>query len=483
MENLETYEYQKNRLISSDSAIYATCPCRGVVIPSTDQQHCWEVVQRTESTWLNADLTCQSIGGHLGHPDNSFMGLLRSYITKDYAKPVLTGIVIGNAEAELYAVMCPNNVFYGVLPEQNIFSEESKNVTETGTCLYITEGNDSLTLGECTLDANVLCDRLTPAITAKIKSSKECLQLWETLGCGPNQWIIFGLCVDWRLLLLFTVVLLSLFLSFCMLHFCCKLCTSPCQSNESKKRNKEKIEDPLVTVVQPFPKRPEELGTYEKENPAAVLPPPTTSTQPGVNTSPQLSVRKRKTKIVDKVQLRQPRAFHSSLPEIDGDLGDDVSITLERSDSAETVLPKGDTVPNVFTRNSRPLRLLDADDAQQRSEGIKPFRHNGDDKSAPPKGTAPFGDRKIRSPPPLGTSLHRNEKPSSGASTCSEPRVRPSEIDSISTTGGTVSMKNPQGRMGGAVRTGGGGGHVPVGWKPWARGSSLSQPQQFLNDN
>ncbi|CAJ0609701.1 unnamed protein product [Cylicocyclus nassatus] len=135
---------------------HATCPCNGVVVEESDQKHCWEVVTREASTWVDADLACQTIGGHLGHPQGTMSDTVYRYVRSSYTKPVLTGIVAGSAEANLYAMVCPNNKFYGLLPKNTTFYQEA---TSTDTCAYFTTQSEKLTFASCTLDAHALCDR------------------------------------------------------------------------------------------------------------------------------------------------------------------------------------------------------------------------------------------------------------------------------------------------------------------------------------
>ncbi|KIH66263.1 hypothetical protein ANCDUO_03406 [Ancylostoma duodenale] len=155
-----------------------------------------------------------------------------------------------------------------------------------------------------------------------------------------------------------------------------------------RERNSNLARLPATKTLKP----PPENKRYETEQPTAILPPPATVTQPvfvpipvhnrreslvkevereirivappkpetvdvGVNTDPWPVEKKRKVKKVDKVQVRQAPVIHSPLVEVDGDLGDDVSVHLERWHSAETVLPKGDVpdnTPFVFIRNPKP---------------------------------------------------------------------------------------------------------------------------------
>uniref|UniRef100_A0A7I4Z4Q6 Mucin-5AC-like n=1 Tax=Haemonchus contortus TaxID=6289 RepID=A0A7I4Z4Q6_HAECO len=135
---------------------HALCGCTGIEVPSTDQVHCWEVLPRAASTWVDADETCQAVGGHLGHPDGNNSKEIIEYVQKNYTKPVLTNVIAGSARAAIYAVICPNNSFYGLLPNSTAFSKKATNTT---TCAFITKDSDELAFGPCGLDANVLCDR------------------------------------------------------------------------------------------------------------------------------------------------------------------------------------------------------------------------------------------------------------------------------------------------------------------------------------
>ncbi|KAK6765753.1 hypothetical protein RB195_025581 [Necator americanus] len=631
-------------LLQFDIGVYA-CPCEGVVVAEADQDHCWEVRSRAASTWVDADLECQRIGGHLGYPQGDSVNKIYEYIIlltlQDYTKPVLTNILTGSVEAQLYAIMCPNNQYYGLLPKNTTFFQ---NATDTNACAYFTKQSDKLSFESCTIDANVLCDRpmekvdycnimmncttttttiSTSTLTTKLllsnttttrnltstttststKTIVNAGNLTDTTStttttktiapqnpqnptpcsssskssCGPHEWSIFGWCADWRLLLVLTAILLSIFLLICLLHCCCHLCNEPCQEKEKKekkikeekdeKKKKEKdlpILMPIETSSKKLPEPPPENKRYDVEQSGTILPPPATVTQPvfvpipvhdrreslikeverevrmvcppkpetadiGVNTDPWPSVKKRKTKKADKIQVRRPPVVHSPLVEVDGDLGDDISLNLERWNSAETVLPKGDiedNAPLVFIRNPKPQRTLNdlpliTSVSPVKEEDQKPLKD-----VKPQSTTAP---RRFRSPPPTDdlpvsveerkTNPPAKDKSKTGRESRREkrPLVVPLDNDppqksakesvpsggrspgkrsanSLSATEsngsassptpprGNVSMRNPRGRMGGAVRAGGGGGASPVGWKPWSNGAShLSQPPQFLS--
>ncbi|RCN53763.1 hypothetical protein ANCCAN_00257 [Ancylostoma caninum] len=374
---------------------------------------------------------------------------------------------------------------------------------------------------------------------------------------------------------------------------------------EEEVLKKAKVKDAPIPVPVPveknsqrkLPEPPPENKRYETEQPTAILPPPATVTQPvfvpipvhdrreslvkevereirivappkpetvdvGVNTDPWPIEKKRKAKKIDKVQVRQAPVIHSPLVEVDGDLGDDVSVHLERWHSAETVLPKGDVADNtpfVFIRNPKPKGtpkeppratsapfVVEPDEQEQEKPQKDPPVPAGMPRrfrSPPPaENSAPPSKRTIRSPPTAkrpGPQLRRIPSPpkENVERGGSEEKIPEETIDSApqippkrtrsqrevqrsvysrmfseasvpfggrphsnrpsrppgsapEPTGsssptlprGNVSMRNPRGRMGGAVRAGGGGGATPVGWKPWANGSSSqSQHQQFLN--
>lgn len=299
------------------SGAQSACPCSGVVVQSNDQPHCWEVLPRPASTWIDADVTCESVGGHLGHPNGTESKEIFSYVQKNYTKPVLTGVVAGSAQAGIYALLCPGNSIYGLLPNDTTFV---KNATDTNTCSFIIKDSDLLAFGPCTQEANILCDRpmekedycnvmmtctststtaesattstttrtkaanttSTAATTTKTTTKSSVVVVptdgkesattttskpsstttraptkYSCAGCGPHQWSIFGWCTDWRILLIILLIFLALFLLCCLLHCCCKLCISPCQvkKEQRKKAEPRKAKDPPLPITRTVPER------------------------------------------------------------------------------------------------------------------------------------------------------------------------------------------------------------------------------------
>ncbi|WKY16309.1 hypothetical protein Q1695_001187 [Nippostrongylus brasiliensis] len=470
--------------------VHTACPCNGVVVQSDDQPHCWEVLPRSESTWKSADTTCQSVGGHLGHPNGTVNEKVFSYVKQHSTKPVLTGVVAANAQTNIYAIICPNDNFYGLLSSDTVFA---KNATDTETCSFITSDSDLLKFGYCDADANVLCDRpmekedyckivmnctssttssvltrpvyrntakyignsssvatktttkmLNPIVvpnppqqnvtntnvtstTTTTTSAKPPVQVStpKCTGCGDHQWSIFGWCIDWRLFLVLLTIYLLTMLLFLLLHCCCKLCISPCQVKEKKEPNEEKRVDPPIPIVRKRPPIPD--PGVEKS--AAILPPPTTLTQPvfvpipmnekehiptkvepeirfitppkpetvdvGVNTDSFWPVKKRKVKKIEKIQVRRGPPVRSPMAEVDGDLAEEISLHMDRPFSADTVLPRGDiineidNVPIIFTRNQRSADPNSQPNPPKWSEPIEKERTR-----------KPFEGRQIESPPP-----------------------------------------------------------------------------------
>ncbi|EYC14553.1 hypothetical protein Y032_0040g274 [Ancylostoma ceylanicum] len=143
-------------LFQIDTGVHASCSCSGIEVTESEQKHCWEVHSRAATTWVDADMACQRIGGHLGHPQGDTALKVYAYVKATYTKPVLTGIIAGSAQAKLYAIMCPNNKYHGLLPENTTFFQDP---TDTDTCAYLTSQSEKLSFAPCTQDANVLCDR------------------------------------------------------------------------------------------------------------------------------------------------------------------------------------------------------------------------------------------------------------------------------------------------------------------------------------
>eukprot|EP00081_Caenorhabditis_elegans_P007607 NP_001257216.1 Coexpressed With Polycystins [Caenorhabditis elegans] len=134
----------------------ATCPCSGITVNGTDQEHCWQIQSRSEATWGSADDACVAVGGHLGHPLDINYEEILNYVQKQSSLPVLTGIVAGNTEIPIYGAICQSNNFYEVVANTTGFSNTP---TSTTTCAYIKTSSSGLVFDSCSIDANVLCDR------------------------------------------------------------------------------------------------------------------------------------------------------------------------------------------------------------------------------------------------------------------------------------------------------------------------------------
>ncbi|EGT40553.1 CBN-CWP-5 protein [Caenorhabditis brenneri] len=135
----------------------ATCPCDGITLEGSDQEHCWQVQSRDEGTWDAADDSCISVGGHLGLPLDSNFATILSFALKESTLPVLTGVVAGNTEIPLIGAMCQSNVFYQMI--DNTTGLLSNTPTMNATCSYIKSSSPGLVFDSCQIDANVLCDR------------------------------------------------------------------------------------------------------------------------------------------------------------------------------------------------------------------------------------------------------------------------------------------------------------------------------------
>ncbi|CAI2355878.1 unnamed protein product [Caenorhabditis sp. 36 PRJEB53466] len=140
-------------------AVRALCPCNGIVVEGSDQEHCWQIETRDSSDWTGADDACVAVGGHLGHLDDSttFESIL-SYVQKNSDLPVITGIVAADLYTPVYVMMCQNNNIYSTINDTTdvLFSNDP---TENSTCTFLLSNSTELAFYDCNITANVLCDR------------------------------------------------------------------------------------------------------------------------------------------------------------------------------------------------------------------------------------------------------------------------------------------------------------------------------------
>uniref|UniRef100_A0A1I7TNA9 SRCR domain-containing protein n=1 Tax=Caenorhabditis tropicalis TaxID=1561998 RepID=A0A1I7TNA9_9PELO len=139
------------------AVVGATCPCDGITLDESDQEHCWQIQSRSDSSWHSADDSCISVGGHLGFPLDSNFATIVSYAQKQSSLPVLTGIVAGNTEIPVIGAMCQSNVFYQMIDNTTSLLENEP--TSTTTCSYIKSSASALVFDSCSIEANILCDR------------------------------------------------------------------------------------------------------------------------------------------------------------------------------------------------------------------------------------------------------------------------------------------------------------------------------------
>ncbi|CAD6199402.1 unnamed protein product [Caenorhabditis auriculariae] len=136
------------------------CPCEGIALPGLDgQKHCWQLESRQASTWVDGDVACQTVGGHLGHPETTDFSAVVNYVQANSNLPVLTGLVAGNVELNIYGSMCPNNVFYDILTSDDTSQLFSNNATTTSACSYIKSSGSQIVFDSCDIEAMALCDR------------------------------------------------------------------------------------------------------------------------------------------------------------------------------------------------------------------------------------------------------------------------------------------------------------------------------------
>ncbi|KAF1748929.1 hypothetical protein GCK72_025396 [Caenorhabditis remanei] len=135
----------------------ATCPCDGITLDGSDQEHCWLVLPREGRSWSAGDDSCVAVGGHLGHPMDDNYGTIVSYAQKESSLPVLTGIVASNDGVSIAGALCQNNGFWEVISNTTrIFTNQSN---LTATCTYIKPSTNGIVFDECGIESNVLCDR------------------------------------------------------------------------------------------------------------------------------------------------------------------------------------------------------------------------------------------------------------------------------------------------------------------------------------
>ncbi|EPB75565.1 hypothetical protein ANCCEY_05342 [Ancylostoma ceylanicum] len=311
-----------------------------------------------------------------------------------------------------------------------------------------------------------------------------------------------------------------------------KLPEPPPENKRYETEQPTAILPPPATVTQPVfvpipvHDRRESLVKEVEREIRVVAPPKPETVDVGVNTDPWPPEKKRKVKKVDKVETVIPK----------GDVPDTTPFVFIRNPK-----PKGTPKEPPRATSAPFVAEPDCQEEEKPQENppaparwwklLKPRIYRIDSRSPPPaENSAPPSKRTIRSPPAAkrpGPKLRRIPSPprenvERGRSAekvpeennDSPPQIPPKRTRSqrevlfqkfvetniglnIPCSGISISRKAMYpGGVGeselqqaavkevknDAVRAGGGGGATPVGWKPWANGSSShSQQQQFLN--
>uniref|UniRef100_A0A914XHJ4 C-type lectin domain-containing protein n=1 Tax=Plectus sambesii TaxID=2011161 RepID=A0A914XHJ4_9BILA len=144
--------------------ICCSCTCGGIVVTYVDGlQHCFEVVSGGQS-WVNSDLMCANIGGHLAHIDTTEKeSLLSSYIKQQLAASTINGIMIGATVGALagpvVAFLCPGNSYYDLYDVANLQQMVVGTPTDEERCIFYEAPDYRQHYGACEQSSTVLCDR------------------------------------------------------------------------------------------------------------------------------------------------------------------------------------------------------------------------------------------------------------------------------------------------------------------------------------
>ncbi|CAD5214332.1 unnamed protein product [Bursaphelenchus okinawaensis] len=135
------------------------CDCSGVTKEIDGINTCLEVQSGSGGSWKSADQKCYKSDGYLAHiRDDTMLETIQSYIKTSYKQPIMVGHVVGNAEYNLIAYMCPNNS-YKSLVNNTLINETISGTSGTNeTCLFIEDSDYKLHYGTCTQASDVLCE-------------------------------------------------------------------------------------------------------------------------------------------------------------------------------------------------------------------------------------------------------------------------------------------------------------------------------------
>uniref|UniRef100_A0A1I7ZEL7 C-type lectin domain-containing protein n=1 Tax=Steinernema glaseri TaxID=37863 RepID=A0A1I7ZEL7_9BILA len=139
--------------------IRAQCPCAGLKVSLEDQLHCFEILNPSSNTWIDADRACAARGGFMAHVNTSDLyAKLSAFLKQNYKKPILTGTTVGNPELKLLAMMCPANTYSSMMEESAVDALLSGTPDLSRRCVFFQGSDSKLSYEKCDQDAQVLCD-------------------------------------------------------------------------------------------------------------------------------------------------------------------------------------------------------------------------------------------------------------------------------------------------------------------------------------
>ncbi|KAI6216015.1 hypothetical protein M3Y94_00453600 [Aphelenchoides besseyi] len=143
-----------------DIANGQSCSCPGQRLNVGKHDSCFQIERNAGGSWTAADKKCSSMGGFVAHIDSpDLLNSLKSYIQENYQQKLMTGGLVGNAEYQLIAMMCPNNSFLGIL-NTTIASDiiNANTSAASGSCLFLENSDYKLHYGNCNVSSDVLCE-------------------------------------------------------------------------------------------------------------------------------------------------------------------------------------------------------------------------------------------------------------------------------------------------------------------------------------
>ncbi|KAI6202139.1 hypothetical protein M3Y96_00916800 [Aphelenchoides besseyi] len=143
-----------------DFANGQSCTCPGQRLNVAKHDSCFQIERNAGGSWTAADQKCSSMGGFVAHIDSpTLLNSLKSYIQQNYQQKLMTGGLLGNAEYQLIAIMCPNNSFLGIL-NTTIASDiiNANTSAASGSCLFLENSDYKLHYDNCNVSSDVLCE-------------------------------------------------------------------------------------------------------------------------------------------------------------------------------------------------------------------------------------------------------------------------------------------------------------------------------------